>query len=79
MTLEETAKSKVRDAMDQGREAAEKAGQATKHSYEAVQDFVENELLNLDLRGFVRREPWLALGAAFAMGYVAAQIVRRIS
>jgi len=79
MTLDETPKSKVRDATDQGRETAEKAGQAAKHGYEAAQEFVENEFLNLDLRGFVRREPWLALAAAFAIGYVAAQIVRRVS
>jgi len=79
MTLEETAKSTVRDAMDQGRETAQKAGRAAKHGYEAAQEFVENELLNPDIRGFVRREPWLALAAAFAIGYVAAQLVRRVS
>ena len=79
MTLEETAKSTLRDAIDQGRESAEKARRAAKHGYEAAQEFVENELLNLDLGAFVRREPWLALAAAFAIGYVAAQIVRRVS
>ena len=79
MTFEETAKSTVRDAMDQGREAAEKAGQAVKDGYEAAQQYVEKELLNLDLRDFVRREPWIAIAAAFAIGYVAAQIVRRVS
>lgn len=79
MTLEATAKSKVRDAMDQGRETVEKTGQAAKHGYKAAQEFVENEFLNLDVSGFVRREPWLALAAAFAIGYVAAQIVRRVS
>jgi hypothetical protein len=79
MTLEETAKSTLRDAIDQGRESAEKARRAAKHGYEAAQEFAENEVLNFDLRGFVRREPWLALAAAFAIGYVAAQIVRRVS
>jgi hypothetical protein len=49
---------------------------AAKHGYEAAQEFVENELLNLDPRCFVRLKPWLSLAAAFAIGYVAAQIVR---
>jgi ElaB/YqjD/DUF883 family membrane-anchored ribosome-binding protein len=35
--------------------------------------------VDIDLRDFVRREPWLAIAAAFTVGYVAAQIVRRIA
>jgi hypothetical protein len=35
--------------------------------------------LSGDLREFVRREPWIALVAAFAVGYLAAQFVRRVS
>jgi hypothetical protein len=35
--------------------------------------------MDLDLRDFVRREPWLAIAAAFAVGYFAAQIIRRVS
>jgi ElaB/YqjD/DUF883 family membrane-anchored ribosome-binding protein len=79
MTLEETAKSTVRNAMDQGRETAEKAGQAVKDGYEAAQQCAEDGLFNLDLGDFVRREPWLAVAAAFAIGYIAAQTVRRVS
>ncbi len=79
MTLEETAKSTVRDAMDQGRETAEKATQAVKGGYKAAQQYAEDGRFNLGLGDFVRREPWLAVAAAFAIGYVAAQIVRRVS
>jgi len=77
MTLEETADSTVRSAMDRGRQAADKATQAVKDGYDAAQQFVEDK--GVDLRDFVRREPWLAIAAAFAVGYVAAQIVRRVS
>ena len=35
--------------------------------------------LDFGLGDFVRREPWLALAAAFLVGYVAAQIMRRVS
>jgi len=79
MTLEETAKSTVRNAMDQGRETAEKAAQAAKDGYDAAQQYAEEKGLDFGLRDFVQREPWLAVGAAFAIGYVAAQIVRRVS
>ena len=79
MTLEETANSTVRTAMDQGRQAADKAAQAVKDGYEAAQQFVKDNGADFDLREFVRREPWLVIAAAFAVGYVAAQIVRRVS
>ena len=79
MTLEETANPTVRAAMDQGRQAADKAAQAVKDGYEAAQQFVKDNGADFELREFVRREPWIAIAAAFAVGYVAAQIVRRVS
>ncbi len=79
MTLEDTANSTVRNAMDQGRQAADKASQAVKDGFDSAQQFVKDKGVDLDLRDFVRREPWLAIAAAFAIGYVAAQIVRRVS
>jgi len=79
MTLEETANSTVRTAMDQGRQAADKATRAVKDGYDAAQQFVKDQGFDLYLREFVRREPWIAIAAAFAVGYVAARIVRRVS
>jgi len=79
MTFEESASSSSRSAMDQGRQAADKATQAVKDGYDAAQQFVKDKGIDFDLREFVRREPWLAIAAAFAVGYVAAQIVRRVS
>jgi len=76
MTLEEPAKSTVRNAMDQGCETAE---QAVKGGDKAAEQYAKDEGLNLGLGDFVRREPWLAVAAAFAIGYVAAQIIRRVS
>lgn len=73
------SQSTVEQAMDQGRKAAEKAGQAVKDGYKAAQQYAEDKGLNFDLGGLVRREPWLALAAAFAIGYVAAAALRRIS
>jgi ElaB/YqjD/DUF883 family membrane-anchored ribosome-binding protein len=79
MAFEDAANSTVRQAMDQGRRAAEAAGQAVKDGYQAAQQYAEEKGLDVDLRDFVRREPWIAIAAAFAIGYVAAQIVRRVS
>jgi ElaB/YqjD/DUF883 family membrane-anchored ribosome-binding protein len=79
MAFEDVANSTVRQAMDQGRQAAETASQAIKDGYQAAQEYVQEKGLDFDLRDFVRREPWIAIAAAFAIGYVAAQIVRRVS
>jgi ElaB/YqjD/DUF883 family membrane-anchored ribosome-binding protein len=79
MTFEDTANSTVRQAMDQGRQAAETAGNAVKDGLRSAQQYIQEKGLDFDLRDFVRREPWISIAAAFAIGYVAAQIVRRVS
>ena len=79
MAVENSAESTVREAIDQGRQTAEKAARALKGGYDAAQGYVKDRGFSLDLVEFVRREPWLALAAAFAIGYVAAQIMRRAS
>ena len=66
-----------RQAVEQGREAAE-------HGYDTVKNYAGKSAdiigdVSSSLDQFVRREPWLGLVAAFAVGYLAAQIVRRIS
>jgi ElaB/YqjD/DUF883 family membrane-anchored ribosome-binding protein len=72
--------------MDQGRQAADKAGQAfdqasraVKDGYDSAQQYIQDTVGEFDIREMVRREPWLAIAAAFAVGYVVAQIVKRVS
>jgi ElaB/YqjD/DUF883 family membrane-anchored ribosome-binding protein len=60
----------VDEALDRGRRAAEKVG-------DSVKQFVDDHKLDFDLKQFVRDEPWLAVAAAFAVGYVAARLMRR--
>jgi ElaB/YqjD/DUF883 family membrane-anchored ribosome-binding protein len=79
MTFEETANSSVRSAMDQGRQAADKASQVIQDGYDAAQQYAKDRGVDFDLRELVRREPWFAIAAAFAVGYVVAQIVRKVS
>jgi hypothetical protein len=67
----------VNKVSELGRHGAEQGYETVKEyagkSVDAVGD------LSNDLREFVRREPWIALAAAFAVGYLAARIVRRVS
>jgi len=79
MTMEDTANSSAHAAMDLGRQAADKASRTVKDGYDAAQQYARDNGIDLDLREFVRREPWFAIAAAFAVGYVVAQIVRRVS
>lgn len=66
-----------RQAIDQGREAFEQGYEAFKGYTESGVNLLDG--VSTDLDQFVRREPWIGLIAAFAVGYLAAQIVRRVS
>jgi ElaB/YqjD/DUF883 family membrane-anchored ribosome-binding protein len=78
MAFEDTANS-AHNAIDQGREAADRVADSLKDGYDAAQQYVQDRVGDFDLREFVRREPWIAIAAAFAVGYVVAQIVKRVS
>ena len=78
-----------RSAMDKGREimgesyeavqqAAEKGRDAMKGGVEAVQKFATETSMD-DIRDFVRNEPWAAMAVAFGVGYLVAQIFRRVA
>ena len=79
------------DAADQAGETLRKAGervnQSAKDGLKTARQFAENAqkyveqsgLADVDVREIVNREPWIALGVAFAAGFVLAQIMRRMS
>ncbi len=85
------AADRARGAAEKGsdsiRRAADKVSQSAKEGIktaqrlaDTAQDYIQDSgLANLDLREFVKREPWIALGAAFVIGYAAARIMRRLS
>jgi ElaB/YqjD/DUF883 family membrane-anchored ribosome-binding protein len=79
MAFEDIANSAVHEARKQGRQAAENGSQAVKDGYADAQQYLKKKGLEFDLGDFVRREPWIAVAGAFAIGYVVAQIVRRVS
>jgi len=79
MAFENAVNSTIHDTMDKGRQTAEHASQAVNDGYQAARKYARGIGIDFDLPEFVRREPWIAIAAAFAVGYVAAQILRRAS
>jgi len=83
------ASDKVREVGDKAsetfRRATDTVNQAAKDGLKTAGQFAqtaqkyveESGLADVDVREIVRRQPWIALGVAFAAGYVAAQIMRR--
>src|SRR5271166_3303621 len=70
----------IRKATDKVNDAAKDGLKTARQFAATAQKYVEESgLADVDVRAFVNREPWIALGAAFALGYVAAQIMRRLS
>ena len=65
---------------DQVNRSAKDGFKAAKHFVGAAQQYVDDSgLADIDVAEIVKRDPWIALGVAFAVGYVAAQVVRRLS
>jgi ElaB/YqjD/DUF883 family membrane-anchored ribosome-binding protein len=82
------AAAKAREAVEQGVETArEYAGAAREYADSAreyARDYAEKGLdaagrVSENLQEFVRQEPWIAVAAAFAVGYLMARILRRVS
>jgi ElaB/YqjD/DUF883 family membrane-anchored ribosome-binding protein len=67
--------------------AREYAGAAHDYSnkgYDAAREYANAGIdlagrMSENLTEFVRNEPWIAMAAAFAVGYVAARLMRRLS
>ncbi|HZP46005.1 MAG TPA: hypothetical protein VFB15_10180 [Candidatus Binataceae bacterium] len=58
--------------------------QAANQGYDMARDYADRGMSFMqdatrDLREFARREPWLALAASFAIGYMVAKMMRRVS
>ncbi len=83
-----TAQDYVHKGFDAAREYANKGYDSTRDyankGYDAAREYA-NAGVNVaarvgdNLSEFVRKEPWIAIAAAFAVGYVAARIMRRMS
>ena len=74
------ASETLRSAADKVNQSAKEGLKTAKQFAETAQKYVEESgLADVDVREIVNRDPWIALGVAFAVGYVAAQIMRRLS
>jgi ElaB/YqjD/DUF883 family membrane-anchored ribosome-binding protein len=71
----------AREYLDRGSKAA--SDYANK-GYDAAREYANSGLdvaarMRDNVTEFVRNEPWIAVAAAFAIGYVAARVMRRLS
>lgn len=83
-TINET----VSQAGEQAAQAAQRVREAGRQAFneprmESAREYIERGRGALgeasdSLSEFVRREPWLALAGAFVVGYIAAQIIKRM-
>jgi ElaB/YqjD/DUF883 family membrane-anchored ribosome-binding protein len=73
------ASDKVRELSEQAsktiRGAADQASQTAKEGLKLLQDSVAD----MNLRESLTRQPWITVAVAFAVGFVAGQIIRRPS
>ncbi len=78
MAIEERMESAARETLDRAQDALESASEKLKNGYDAARQYAQNSEVGSQLTDFVVREPWIAIAAAFAIGFVAARLVRRI-
>jgi ElaB/YqjD/DUF883 family membrane-anchored ribosome-binding protein len=72
------ASETLRQATDKVKQVAQDGLKTAGDFAQTAQKYVEKSgLADMDVREIVKREPWIALGVAFAAGCVAAQIIRR--
>jgi ElaB/YqjD/DUF883 family membrane-anchored ribosome-binding protein len=79
MAYESFDKSTANETIDRARDAMDNVSQTLKNGYDAAQNYVQSNEIASELREFVKRDPWIAIAAAFAVGYVAAKIAKRIA
>ena len=84
----QNAAASVQEAADTVQEYAGKGANAARdyanRGYDAAREYANTGVdvvarMSDNLTEFVRNEPWIAVAAAFAVGYVAARMMRRLS
>jgi ElaB/YqjD/DUF883 family membrane-anchored ribosome-binding protein len=78
MAIEERIDSAARETLDRAQDALGSASERLKNGYDAARQYAQNSEVGSQLTDFVVREPWIAIAAAFAIGFVAARLIRRI-
>ena len=81
--MAETKLHDAESAADSVHHAAAAGRKALEEGYDNLREYGEKSVnyagrLTGDLVEFVKREPLIAVGAAFLVGYVAAQVFRRV-
>jgi len=74
----EKGREMMGDSFESVQQMADKGRDALQGGVDAVQKFA-NETSMDDVREFVRNEPWAAVAIAFGVGYLVAQIFKRVA
>jgi ElaB/YqjD/DUF883 family membrane-anchored ribosome-binding protein len=80
----DSVKQAAADAMDTMEAAKELGRKAAADGYEQAREYAGRGVdyvggFSENLADFVSREPWMAIVGAFVVGYVSAQLLRRVS
>ena len=78
MAIEERIDSAARETLDRAQDALDSASEKLRNGYDAARQYAQDSDVGSQLTDFVVREPWLAIAAAFAIGFVAARLIRRV-
>jgi ElaB/YqjD/DUF883 family membrane-anchored ribosome-binding protein len=68
----------MKEGYETAQQVAEKGRDALSSGVDAVQKFATETSMD-DVREFVRSEPWVAVAVAFGVGYLVAQIFKRVA
>jgi hypothetical protein len=80
----DSVKKVAADAVDSVEAAKELGRKAAADGYEHAREYAELGMdyvggFSENLADFVKREPWMAIAGAFVVGYISAQILRRVA
>jgi len=73
----EDPKTPADDTIEKIKDMADKGGDSAREYASKGMDYVSEA--SEDLSEFVKRQPWVALAGAFAVGYIVARALRRLS
>jgi len=74
----EKGREMMGDSYEKVQDMAEKGRDALQGGVDAVQKFARETTMD-DVREFVRSEPWAAVAIAFGVGYLMAQVFKRVA
>lgn len=82
--VRKTANETADSMREYANRAADTAQDYAGRAYDSAQEYADSGMkmagrMSENLRDFVRNDPWIAIMSAFAVGYLLARVMRRVS